>query len=1120
MKNLAKRAMSVVLSAMLLLGVLPSFALSVSADSSDSLIGQYFSTDNVWYDAVTDSGSGLGWTDGEFPKYQSDTGFTYLESINLKINNTTIFQDVDADTGITFAFKYYSTEDDNYRHLLSLGNSEETGTNNHFYISSNPSWFGESRGLTIGYVDGSGIEHIKGYADGGPTFEANKIYNVYITITKDSATYYINGGKYDLVSQDNSEGYFENFLNAISTYDDNYIGMSRWGDPNFNGYIKNLRIYGKALDEMEVYEEEYGIDVSTLKNTFSVSSLYKSTNAFNTVPYHMDSAVTTASAYSNVVYAPQGTTVFSGDGTNDNKFGEIGRISFKVAIPLNTVLAYDGVNDVKAPMVLETQCNDTEGTAHIIHYLGNYSTKFILTQDWQGYWYDYTIWGAGSTASVDDFAYYDDNNYNESENSQRDDNSRLWWNTLTFNGDFSDGSYYYSESNLKYYGHTSYYLTVGGRQHKYSDIQSYGNYYVLNYKPIYDLLDEASTFYYSSVIARDWMYTEESYNKCMLALYLLGRCNPKNYDYSTSTLEKVEQCAADIKTAERLYSEINLEKKTFTVNFKNIDGDVVDTRNIVADTELGALPANTDARHIANSDTHYTYSWGSNVSASTVVHDDTDFDEKSAVKDCKYVESYTAPTEDFNGYKDYTCSVCGYTDPNRRVYDATDWDAYDSAVLEYNDIISDGMYGFNSPESRELYETTVEAAKIDKNNTVPQTAINDATTKILEAKSLLEDLEFLVEHRIYIDGEFSSYGGGGKKYGTTFAVEVDEDDIPEGASIYKWTCQYDNGEEFEIPTTAKAVYYFVNSDAVFKTYITTQPTQTSTTVSKATVYGNSNKIVNVAYVDNRSYEAAVGEDGTLTLDETVIQANSYPLYDFAGFYINDEFYAAGEVKNLTVTDDFDIYPEYTPKKYVTVNFENCYDNKNKGSDSISAQWDQKLCLRTEDADESTAWYFTDAYGNKSLINYGKMAEFYVSGAGTITAQTENVPDEPVVSVNYFTYEGYRDNTATAVCSYYLPEGCTFVEAGIILKTDTTTNVTASTDNYSGYVNFDEDALTTQSEKGVFKSYAFTDTNQYIFNVSRTIDSEFIMGGRAYLTYERFGETYTVYSDMRLIAYAV
>ncbi len=480
---------------------------------------------------------------------------------------------------------------------------------------------------------------------------------------------------------------------------------------NDTSYVKDVRFYAQALDPATLYcEAKDARDMAIARDYVEANYVdLNTTPTFTVRPYHVNDPVSDG-VYSNIVYSPQNTTSWSGNGIGDTATS-VGRIDFKVAMPMNSVAVYDGEHDVMFPIQLESKCNNTGNTSHIIHYARvDQSTCLELRQDWQGYSSAATdgnrwqYWAGKYVDATDDFAYLDSSS-NESSDSQRDANSRFWWNILYYNGTGDTNNYYEVDRNISFYARTSYKTT--SRQNKYGTFTSLTNNYVINYQPIYKILKGTTKIpntaytaynYYNSVVkGNEWMYTDESLNQYFLAMYKVLTCDPNNYTYSANTEAAVISCANDIKAAKAEFDAINLVKKTFTVNFINDAGTTVDTRTITAGDALGTLPANTATAHVANTATHNVYSW--DTTAQTVVRDNTDYNEVATAENCTFVDGTHVPsTPQADGYTDKVCSVCGYVDESQRVYDTIDWTDYNAAKAALEAKLADDLYSVDDLE--------------------------------------------------------------------------------------------------------------------------------------------------------------------------------------------------------------------------------------------------------------------------------------------------------------------------------------------------------------------------------------------------------------------------------------
>ena len=182
--------------------------ISFAAADSSTLVGRYFSTNNVWYDAVTNNGSGLQSAGGTEPSYNSSLGMTYLTDNYLRIANENLLSGVTRDTGVTFAFNYRPNFTGDHRHILSIGQNEYgNGQNDHFFISGATSWYSGGRFPVVAWMNGSS-ETIKA-VPAGVELVLGKEYNIVVSVDKDKGVvFYIDGVKMDTVYVDSSKVHY------------------------------------------------------------------------------------------------------------------------------------------------------------------------------------------------------------------------------------------------------------------------------------------------------------------------------------------------------------------------------------------------------------------------------------------------------------------------------------------------------------------------------------------------------------------------------------------------------------------------------------------------------------------------------------------------------------------------------------------------------------------------------------------------------------------------------------------------------------------------------------------------------------------------------------------------
>ena len=568
---------------------------------SGDLLGRFFSTSDVWWDAVNNE-QNVNWQVGDYPSYNADLGMTYFNGMYVKVGRENMLSGVTRDTGLTISFNYRPNFTGMHRHIVSIGQTAYgSGTANHLFVSGGTCHNSSNCFPIVKWVNGNGNELINAYPAGLNPVQGYE-YNIVVSIDKDEGVvFYIDGIKSETVyvgSDLNGQiGNIRSFLDEVSGYTYNYVGCSRWvSDAKLEGYLSDLRFYGKSMTDMQAYN---------LVKDMMGSSFDLAKPSFNAVAYHYNDEAT--GGFGNLVYTSGAdTTRITG---NDNDV-EIKGTRFKSFTPETVVMVNDGVNAAYFPVQLETRRKDGTVWSNHIRYVASNNADFILRQNWiqtldNNYSNGWTHW-AGSHSNFGP-RYISHQTSWESDNDDKNDTSRFAWSALQFDGQFDN------ENFRKYYNYVEFqakaYCTwTGAKDNEKTGTGTFktnesSNFYVLNYAPVYGKIETVSANY-ASYSADDWTYTESSYANYLTYVRRVMLCNPNRYAYQTRGVDAATaMCAAAIKQVANL--DPVPVKKTATVKFVTEEGSTVKTiGNVVFNTQVanndkpaGPAKAYDDAFH-------------------------------------------------------------------------------------------------------------------------------------------------------------------------------------------------------------------------------------------------------------------------------------------------------------------------------------------------------------------------------------------------------------------------------------------------------------------------------------------------------------------------------------------
>ena len=472
-----------------------------------------------------------------------------------------------------------------------------------------------SEGSTPRYVD---IDSIY-------SFDPNTWYYVQINVIPDGSQYHFQAFVNGESAKDVTSGY--NSMQTQAYGPINFLSNNRalrfgkgnayWTTDSYN-VIDDIRVYNRAVDAAANYNkvsvEDIAADARTyVRANLSGYNVETETNKINTgdtkrKAYHYESEC--VGGYSNVLAqtAPSSTdqvsTAFAGNTT-------VGSNTYNLFWPSNIALLYDGVHKTAMPVVLELKGSKYMSTLGINQDSGK-SPDWKFDHYWTGStdapWYD-NIWKqwpgstyAYTTSFTGDYPTTD----NGGSTSVTDSNAhigyhwgaeydwgftpssstRFFWNQTNYVGTGNTSTYYDSYSTIYARAWQDSERTIPTCTH---------NTYVINYKPVYDILKSSNPTAVPNTIGNmglkdvydnlikdnesDW--TTDSLNQFYVAAYKVLTCNPVDYSEATYRADfagTVKLASNEIKDAVNEFNKINLKSRA---SFTALDNAVVTAQDIL-----------------------------------------------------------------------------------------------------------------------------------------------------------------------------------------------------------------------------------------------------------------------------------------------------------------------------------------------------------------------------------------------------------------------------------------------------------------------------------------------------------------------------------------------------------
>ncbi|MBD8930147.1 MAG: hypothetical protein EGQ78_07235 [Clostridiales bacterium] len=392
-------------------------------------------------------------------------------------------------------------------------------------------------------------------------------------------------------------------------------------------------------------------------------------------------------------------------------------------------------------------------------------------------------------------------------------------------------------------------------------------------------------------------------------------------------------------------------------------------------------------------------------------------------------------------------------------YIALDLDAYNAA----NDVVLSILSNENkyTSESFAKYKAAIKSHINKQNEFTSQDEVNAATYAIVSAEVLLQKKSVTI--KFVVEKEDGTYTTDTKNPDWGESVNLDT----QSNYVSKWTIDV-NGVTSKIDSNATAIDHVATENATIKAYVSNDETET-VKYSKVTFLGKNSAVVGIKYV----------VAGTTVDTNTLLTAPAIPFYE-DGQWDKAEIKADGS--DITVRATY--VPKAGDEKKCGIHF--------KG-DTKYYNYDSYVYLFNADKSKKYAMY-ADA-DETQLITYFDGVDFYAPRRDNL--YIKEVPDTSAMTATIgFTGFYKQDTTSSFNVKFWLPEGATLVETGV--------DLVAKFPN--GTVKSAHDRATKFSER-----------NEYTYS-AKFSDSQKTIEFKPYLTYEKNGETTTVYGASQTVEY--
>lgn len=949
MKKVTKRVISIFLSVLMLISAVPAFSLTACADTEKKvgLIAEYFSGSDLSMDY---SGNGnsvnpqnlVWWTDAEKPGTWGVNGRDAVCFNNQGTNkqSTVVINDafknkgVTAESGFSISWYGYAYANDNWRRFFDLCTSSDD---------------------TYTFVTVEGITGIRKSGSGDTTSTpANKSavttwYKYLLSCDTNGATLYRDGVEVAHANYGDNGNWMEKMINEA----DLKVAQSAYSNDSWlNGLISEMRLYDTACTPADIE----GVTREAMASNYVEKRIINATpEVFNAPAYH-DAYVATG-GYSNVVWHTANSTDW-GTKVKENNAG------FKEAginLATNIVLAYDGKNAACLPTTFEYYTTNNSNRMKTLFPNWNDVDVMEFRDYWHGFYdNDWTVYRYNETGNITGYAAGIDLESDIQSNSKT---KRFIYNKLYYKGTGNTDTYYEVIKNLQF----DLWAKKGSNGYGDNAFQSNAVIYVLNYKPVYDIIDSKD---YNAYAAKSNLYTAESFAAYKTAYANLVNLNVTGYfdDATTSNVESKVQAAANaIKTAVAAYN---------------------------------TAEANLVCTHIGGTATCQAKAVCTNCGEAYGDLADHDY--------AKTTDGYVTT---------YTCKYgCGdsYT---------VDKTALASAITVAQAEMSQSFYeGKYTSASRNAFETALEKAIAARDDDeVTDEATIDAKAAAIAIGNLKVAKYSVSVNVVYEDDKYgagvSISGDGSYEYGETAGLYANINQITEGRYsgadeyiIYKWVKTV-NGQDIKLGTNAKNVYDVVTDSATYTCYVIKYDASSDDGTEKTRVryLDKSNNTIGIDY-------AEIGSVVSPSCEYPEI-----PFYDFAGWecvYGDPENVGLQEVAfKATYT-----YSKVASNKCQIVGLNGV---NVEGKTTYEAYYDELVTLTGSE----TGYAYADENG--VIISAITGDQIYAPHNNKTIYIIALTVEEAEKANTLITGHIMNANKLTLNVQSYVPEGATLVETGIV-----------------------------------------------------------------------------------------